>query len=147
MKLPDKFDGLFDDLDRMHAHCRDASKDLPPVPASEIITTLLQAIEPLLGDLRKHVPVFLEAVESQHAKMQSTIDTAKQQIAQAEQIMSQLPPIEEARKNLVPMVDPMAVGVAATYEAEMRRRYAPAIVDENESSTAGAAWQDWTLGS
>ncbi|WP_417730464.1 hypothetical protein [Rosistilla oblonga] len=145
MKTPENVEALWDDLDNMQSQMRIGITALPPSKAKDLMNRLMEVAQPLVGKMRTAYPEAIDAFEKQHAELEEKLDRARQNIAKAKENLANVPPVEEIRKNLVPLAATLPSGLSLQFADEMRTRYVPPAPDPTLDDGPGAAWQDWSI--
>ncbi|MEZ6092171.1 MAG: hypothetical protein R3C05_30055 [Pirellulaceae bacterium] len=145
MKEPEDFEGLMDMLETFHGQLRGQIAMLPPTPAKQLMDQLLDTVQPMVGELRTAFPEANEAFKTARSDIDAMINDAQSKIDQAKQNLAEMPPVEEIKKNLVPLAATIPDGLTLQYADEMRDRYFPLNTDPAIDDAPGAAWQDWSM--
>ena len=133
------------EIDRFHGAVRAEMDHLPPSPAKEMMEVAFAALGPLLAGLTRDYPVMIQAFHNQCDVVKSKIETAKQNIAKAQENMAKLPSAEQIQKNITPAAPTLPAGLASQYTFEMKHRYLTVPIVEIQHVGEPAAWQDWSL--
>lgn len=145
MKKPENVEGLWNDIDSFQRQMRVGIETLPPSRAKNLINQLMEVAQPLVGQLRTAYPEAVDAFEKQRVQLDSKLQQARQNIAKAKDNIANKPPVEEIRKNIIPLAPTLPAGLSFQFADEMRDRYVPAAPERLVDEGPGAAWQDWTV--
>jgi hypothetical protein len=133
------------DINRFQGAMREEMAGLPPSPAKTMMESAFTALVPLLGGLMRDYPAMISAFQKQRESIESTIETAKQNVAKAKENLAKVPPVDVIQKNITPASATLPPGITKQFGAEMMNRYLPQPINANNFHGESTAWQDWSI--
>ncbi len=145
MQYPDDIDQVLDSVKAFHAQIRTMAVNLPPTPAKSLINDLMDKVEPMVEQFREAQQEANAALQKQTAENTKQFEQAKRDLESVKQRLDNLPPVEEIKKNLVPVAAALPAGLSVQFAEEMLNRYAPKPIPTAGQDPQAAAWQDWSV--